>query len=596
MTDARYFRQSLQSQSDGVLLPGTTSSPGRGWRRTESTAVRLPADSAPAASGRALRLPRVTQATLPAGNDWGIYVRNSKKRRNRLGEIVQVSLAVQEERCRAAVASLDPGARSVTVFRDEGRSGGGGRNRPARSRLADAVSSGAVNAIVAYNAKRIGRNLTESSQFWDHCGEAGAFITTLDYPDLDNAMVRGAIFGGAEEEYKERQRYSREAARHRRSLGLVGTRTGCAFGLRWNGERLERDPIEWPIVLLIYELFDEGWSIGAIARQLTIRGVPRRNSGSTPWDTSAVSRVLRCLWYVGVVRDGWDDRGDRQYWLCPDGPFMDRELHARVQARVGERAHEGRKYDHPLTGLLFCAACKGWSPMTLAWSRKRRNDGTLLERVRYRCVHRVYDRDFCPEPNSVDGGQVEAILLSVLRTEFGGDELAHKRFALRGRAHAQLLSEHAAECERRIAEAERAQDALFARRQNGEIIPERIHNREMLRYEQLIIAARDERERHLRQTVLAAGAVSALRDELREQGQLDPDRWFTIAPWRRNDYLRLAFPYGVFIYPRGEGSPSGDMHDRVGPRITADAQAAQAKHDGLTARQRRAACQARHPT
>src|SRR5262249_6377017 len=158
--------------------------------------------------------------------------------------------------------------------------------RPARDSLRDAVARGQVTAVIAYNAKRIGRNLTESSQLWDDCVRAGAFIATLDYPDLDNAMVRGAIFGGAEEEYKERQRYSRGAVAYRRRHGFVGTRGGCAFGLRWEGEQLKRDPQEWPTVLLIYTLFDDGWSMCAIARHLTARRV-RRRGGSTAWSTSS---------------------------------------------------------------------------------------------------------------------------------------------------------------------------------------------------------------------------------------------------------------------------------------------------------------------
>lgn len=519
-------------------------------------------------------------------------MRNSKKRRNRLGEVVQVSLAVQEQRSRAAIAGLDPAPQSVTVFKDEGRSGGGGRQRPARDRLREAVASGAVDAVVAYNAKRIGRNLTESSELWDQCVAAGAFITTLDYPDLDNAMVRGAIFGGAEEEYKERQRYSREAIAYRRRQGLIGTRTGWAFGLRWDGERLKRDPEEWPTVVLIFELFDEGWSMGAIARHMTSQRVPRR-SGSTQWNTSAVSHVIRSSWYVGRIPDGYDAEGRRRYWLSPEGPLLDTQLHARAQARAGERAHQGRKYDHPLTGLLFCAACGGWSPMTLAWSRKRRRDGTRLDRPRYRCLHRVYDRDFCPQTNSVDGRLVESVLLAALRREFGCREFAHSRFVDRTRAHAAQLSAQAAACMDRVALAESAQETLFARRQNGEVIPDRIYNREMLRYEQLIETARAEHETHLRRASLSHGAVDALRDELQAQGDLQPTRWFALPPGRRNDFLRLAFPHGVFIYPRREGQPYGDMRERVGPRHASDASEADARHDGLTARQRRTARRAR---
>jgi hypothetical protein len=272
---------------------------------------------------------------------------------------------------------------------------------------------------------------------------------------------------------------------------------------------------------------------------------------------------------------------------------MDSELHARVQARAGEHAHEGRKYDHALTGLLFCGACCGWSPMSIAWSRKSRRDGTRLERPRFRCVHRVYDRDFCPETNGIDGRRVELILLASLRAQLDGGRLAHGRFARARQAYVEQTSALSAMYEERIADAEAAQEMLFARRQNGEVIPDRIYNREMLHYEQLIAGARDEREGHVRRSTVSSGAAQALRDELREQGDLLPERWFSFAPGRRNDFLRLMHPYGVLIYPRRRSSPFGDMTGRVGPRRHEDVQEADARHDGLTTRQRRAARRAR---
>jgi hypothetical protein len=108
-------------------------------------------------AGRALVLPLQQRAmahgvcahrsaSLPQahGRRWVIYLRNSKTRK-KMGQLVTVSLDVQEQFCRQAILRHDPQPASISVVKDEGRSGGGGRRRPGRDLLLDEVAAGRLD-------------------------------------------------------------------------------------------------------------------------------------------------------------------------------------------------------------------------------------------------------------------------------------------------------------------------------------------------------------------------------------------------------------------------------------------------------------------
>jgi DNA invertase Pin-like site-specific DNA recombinase len=501
------------------------------------------------------------------GRQWAVYPRNSKSRKDSTGALVVASQEVQEHACRAAIARLDPAPANIEVFPEVGRSGGGGRRRPQRDRLMEAVREGKVDAVIAYNAKRIGRNLRESAELWDFVAGHGARILCLDYPDLNNAMVRGAIFGGAEEEYKERQRYSREVLDWRRRRGLCGNKSDAAFGLRWEGETLATVADEIATVEMIYKLSFDCFSMNEIARELTRRERRRRN-GCTVWDVKHVSRILHCEWYVGRVRDGRHEDGSIRYWNAGQ-IFVDAEIHAAVRRRVGDDRRAPRRFEHAISGLLFCGVCCGPSPMSLCRGKKIRNDGSVYERHRYRCIHHVRDPESCPSANSIDALYAEEHLVNVIAAELGCDELAPWRFARRRRLAARDADELADACDQRALGYRTRQDALRAQRLNGEVIPDRLYNAEMQQLVDEETSAISERDEHRRRTILEPAAVEVVR------AQLGPDalawgNWQTLRPARRREFLGEMFPYGVFVLAKPAGARGVAIDQRLAPRTPVD--------------------------
>lgn len=500
-----------------------------------------------------------------SGRNWAIYVRQSKKRKNQRGEITTISIDLQEQACRKTIAQLDPSPASIDVICDHGRRGVRGHKRPGRDELLSLVDAGEINAVMAFKATRIGRDIEESEHFWNRCQNQGAFVAATDCHDLSNPLVRGVYFGMAQQESVDRSHYSQAAIGQRRSRGVAPVKTGVAYGLRWVGEQLEIDPTEFPIVERIFSLFDDGMSPGAIARQLTAEGVPRRNVSHSQWDRQAVARILRCSWYIGLVPD------KDEFWSA-GRTFLDAELWNRCAARIEVTNDTKRGLDRPLSGLLYCLECGGWSPMSLCYSRKKRKDGSILQRDRYRCIHRVRDRDFC-SGQSIDALEIEKHLLKQIRAVLGGDELAQARLVHRQRQIAEERTDDVNGNEAAISRLRDAQRELFDCRQRGEVIPDFLYNEQMARLDAECREHERARDRALATTSLHAGALKRLQKDL-GNGPLDEEHWFDLVPERRNEFLRLLFPHGVGVIKGSSGKKLIVAH-RLRPRTAEDVNAAE---------------------
>jgi DNA invertase Pin-like site-specific DNA recombinase len=493
---------------------------------------------------------------LRSGSDWAIYVRQSKKRKNQRGEVTTISVSLQEQECRNVIARLDPEPRSITVITDHGRRGVRGHHRPGREELLTLVYAGEVNAVMAYKASRIGRDIEESENLWNRCRDRGVFVAAADCPNLDNPLIRGVYFGMAQQESVDRSNYSIASAQTRRDRGLPPNKTCPAYGMRWAGEELATDPLEFPVVERIFKLFDDGVGTSEIARRLTAEKAPRRGVGHTEWEYQAVHRILRTTWYVGLVPDG------ETFWKSGQ-TFIDIDLFERVKARVTIAEDTKQGFSRALSGLLYCGECGGWSPMSLYYTFKKRNDGTVHKPDRYRCMHRVRNKAFC-SGQSIDSEAVELHLLAELRAVLGTDELSKARLERRVRQASSDREQSRFDHQVKIDELQAEQDHLFERRQGGEVIPDRIYNAQMT---QLVT----ECELHEEKVELASGAGRMQAATLKRMGAelgadpLEPENWFTLAPTRRNEFLRLMFPDGITVTKEFNGK-SNRVDNRLRPR------------------------------
>src|SRR5690349_5522622 len=102
---------------------------------------------------------RPTPLAAVRGRRWAIHPRQSKKRRFPDGTVGMLSLEVQEAACRAAIAQVDPDPRSIVVIPDHGRPGGPHLSRPGRAELLELLRAGVVDAVMAFKADRLGRDI-----------------------------------------------------------------------------------------------------------------------------------------------------------------------------------------------------------------------------------------------------------------------------------------------------------------------------------------------------------------------------------------------------------------------------------------------------
>jgi site-specific DNA recombinase len=158
--------------------------------------------------------------------------------------------------------------------------------------------------------------------------------------------------------------------------------------------QLEPDPEKAAVVREVFQRVADGESRGAIARDLTERGVPRARGG-TRWDTNAVTLILRNSdAYLGKAL--WNRSGDRERrrrnpnaekvrpeeeWVVNENAhesIISEELAQRVQAR---RRRYTRKSPHVdssnfLEDLAWCEHCEkrlqGWGKNRLVCSQAMR--------------------------------------------------------------------------------------------------------------------------------------------------------------------------------------------------------------------------------
>lgn len=520
------------------------------------------------------------------GLRWVLYLRqSSRKRSSKTGVTSYLSFEVQEEMCRTAIGRLDPTAASVVVVTDHSRPGGRAKRRPGRDRIVEMCRAGEVDAVMSFKVSRIGRDLGESVALYDACRDHGVQMHTSDLVDLSQPIIRGALMGMAESENDDRSEVSTQILENRRSKNLPPMKTGRAFGLRWDGDRLERDPAEWPAVERIFRRFDEGATIGEIARELTAARVPRRNGIHCQWNPSAVSKILRSTWYIGLVPDGegfWRSGHDLLAELDPG-------LWDRVKARLGERRRTGQNLDHALSGLLYCARCGGWSPMSLCYGRHKRADGTTQLTHRYRCIHHVHDRDFCAG-QSIAAPALERELLGHLAAVVDGDELAEARFMRRTRAAAEESSSDAEDLERRIESVRTKREALSARLlEDGFEVDRDWFNAQMRSFAQEIEVLKERRNASLERATLSRTGLMRLKDQLLGEEPFREESWFALEEARRNEFWRLLFPDGLLIDPLPAGGRRGQVTGRIRLRTRADADAARQRKASLSTRPRAAA-------
>ena len=214
------------------------------------------------------------------------------------------SLQTQEAKCREYAAQRDYSVDEAHVYR-EVYSGTELWNRPQLTRLRDAVRSGAVNVVIAYDIDRLSREpvhlgviLSEA----DHVGVGVEFVTeVLDHSPEGQLIrfVRGYAAKVEHEKIKERTMRGKLA---RVQSGKLLPNGRPLYGYRWRDASkgaLDIEETTAPIVRRIYRDIASGKTLRRLATELTQESVPTPSGRGTMWYGSALQVILHNPAYKG---------------------------------------------------------------------------------------------------------------------------------------------------------------------------------------------------------------------------------------------------------------------------------------------------------
>jgi DNA invertase Pin-like site-specific DNA recombinase len=347
------------------------------------------------------------------------------------------------------------------IYVDDGISGAEFKRRPGFQRLMATLPKPPFQILVVSEQKSIGREMSEVGYVIKQLAQAGVEIfeyvhgQSLTPKTYIDKMV-SSIRAGADEAHRQQtSERVHEAFTGKAKAGhVVG---GRVFGYNnrhvFKGEdasgnplksHTERviNPVEAAVVLRIFRLYDEGYGLKRIAKQLTSEGAafpkpfvrvdPTKVLPVQGFSPSTVGAILARELYHGVLvwnksrkRDDWGQvkqtpRPQEEWIRTTDESLriVDEKLWKRVQSRRGDVERQAIRFDsgrlvggtpkrpngNLLAGLATCARCGGGLIVETS-ARKR---GRVPE---YVCARRRYNGS-CPNTLRLP---VEDVNESVLR-------------------------------------------------------------------------------------------------------------------------------------------------------------------------------------
>lgn len=287
------------------------------------------------------------------------------------------TLDVQLDGCKHYALSQGWTVCQQLTFIDDGCSGGN-LERPALTRLREAVTRGEVDCVVVYKLDRLSRDVPDMirlimDEWGDRCYVKSArepidttnqtgkmfFYTLASYAEWERSVIKDRTFSG-----KLRRAQEGKNPGQRPPYGYTYGEEHGTFALV---------PHEAEVVRRIYTMYHNGYGSYGIAIDLNKEGLPFRNG--RPWHGSTVKHILRNPAYKGVLIFGVTQhdlkhkrrlRNEKPH-LVREGVFpviVRAEQWELVQATRRERPSPAKKQSgrahsspHLLTGLLRCPNC-----------------------------------------------------------------------------------------------------------------------------------------------------------------------------------------------------------------------------------------------
>lgn len=225
-----------------------------------------------------------------------IYARQSVDKKD------SISIDTQIEYCKKELNDDEV----FKIYSDKGYSGSN-LQRPGFQEMIEDIRAGKINQIITYRLDRISRSVLDFANLNDFLKTHNVtFSSTQEKFDTSTPMGRAFLtiimsFAQMERETIQQRIHDNYYARGERGMYLGGpppfgfdkverrTETGLVKYLKPNSEA--------PTLERIFEMYGDGLhSLGKIARTLNEENIPAPKGGT--WDSSKISRLLRCPAYV----------------------------------------------------------------------------------------------------------------------------------------------------------------------------------------------------------------------------------------------------------------------------------------------------------
>ena len=262
------------------------------------------------------------------------------------------------------------------IYADKGISGKFAPNRPQFLQMIKDCEAGQIDMIITKSISRFARNTRDSIFYIRLLRDKGIPIffekECLNSMDHNVDLILTILSAIAEEESRSMSGNIKSAFAHNASLGRISILHECYGYRKAKNRSLVIIPKEAHIIMRIFNEFEDGKHMTAIAKGLERDGIPAPSKKSFRWHSSVIAHILKNEKYVGDIyiqktfsRDFLSKRqknnGEVRMWLVKDchEPIITRQQFDHVQELLNNprsiNYHESNLY--PLSSLITCRLC-----------------------------------------------------------------------------------------------------------------------------------------------------------------------------------------------------------------------------------------------